>query len=50
MVRRWIPGLLQQAAPPLHAHNHSVGALAAGKNELLVSADNGGEVAMWKVA
>lgn len=49
MVRRWSPGLLQEAAPPLHAHNHSVCALAAGNNDLVVSADNGGEIAMWKV-
>lgn len=49
LVRRWIPGLLQEANSPLHAHNHSVGALGAGGNDLLVSGDNGGEVAVWKV-
>ena len=50
LVRRWEPSLLQEAAAPLHAHNYPVRALAAGGGELVVSADKGGEVAVWKVA
>ncbi|KAG7674834.1 hypothetical protein KSW81_002345 [Nannochloris sp. 'desiccata'] len=49
LVRRWMPGLLTEAAVPLHAHNHSVCALGAGRKDLLVSGDNGGEIAVWKV-
>ena len=49
LVRRWAPGLLQEAAPPLHAHNHSVGVLATGRQGLLLSGDNGGELAVWNV-
>lgn len=49
LVRRWWPEVLLEAASPLYCHNQSVRALAAGTKELLVSADKGGEVAVWKV-
>ena len=49
LVRRWDPALLLPAAQPLLCHNHSVRTLAAGKKELIVSGDKGGEVAVWKV-
>jgi WD40 repeat protein len=50
MVRRWHPGLLSEAAPPLHAHHHPVGVVAAGPRGVLVSGDAGGEVAVWRMS
>ncbi len=48
-MRRWDPALLEPAAPPLFAHNHSVRAVAAGGRDLVVSGDKAGELAVWKV-
>jgi len=48
MVRRWSPALLHETDTALHAHNHSVRSLCTGIHGLLVSGDQGGEVAVWE--
>lgn len=50
LVRRWWRDTLTEAAGPLHAHSHPVNSLAFGGKDTLVSADKGGELAVWKVA
>lgn len=50
LVRRWKLGLLTPAASDaLFCHNYSVRSIAAGPDEMLVSGDAGGEVAVWVV-
>jgi hypothetical protein len=49
-VRRWTLGELAPAVNhELYGHNYPVRSLAAGSCETLVSADAGGEVAVWRV-
>lgn len=49
-VRRWTLGeLLPAMNHELYGHNYPVRSLAAGNCETLVSADAGGEVAVWRV-
>ena len=48
-MRRWDKAQLLPAAEPLQCHSHSVRTLAAGSQELVVSGDKGGELAVWKV-
>ncbi|CAL5222253.1 g4589 [Coccomyxa viridis] len=50
LVRRWRLGTL--SPPPnnaLYCHNYSVRALAAGPTDTLVSGDQSGEVAFWRI-
>lgn len=48
LIRRWSLADLTPGEP-LYCHNHSIRTLNAGKSELLVSGDAGGEVAVWTV-
>lgn len=48
LIRRWDSRLLTEAMPPLHCHTHSVRVLSSGQ-DLLLSGDSGGEVAIWKI-
>lgn len=50
LVRRWRLGSL--SPPPnsaLYCHNYSVRALATGPTDTLVSGDQSGEVAFWRI-
>eukprot|EP00879_Flechtneria_rotunda_P003538 GHRR01003772.1.p3 GENE.GHRR01003772.1~~GHRR01003772.1.p3 ORF type:complete len:108 (+),score=45.95 GHRR01003772.1:1219-1542(+) len=49
LVRRWDARLLVSLGEPLQVHQAGVKALAVGQNELLVSGDAAGEVAVWTV-
>ena len=50
MVRRWRLGSLNPAPnDALFCHNHSVRALAAGPVDTLVSGDQSGELAFWRI-
>lgn len=49
-VRRWSLESLEPALNhELYGHNYPVRSLAAGNCETLVSADAGGEVAVWRI-
>jgi hypothetical protein len=49
-VRRWTLGeLLAARNHELYGHNYPVRSLAAGECETLVSADAGGEIAVWRL-
>lgn len=48
LIRRWNRTDLQQY-DPLYCHNHSIRTLNAGKTELLMAGDAGGEVSLWRV-
>ena len=50
MVRRWRLGSLNPAPnDALFCHSHSVRALAAGPVDTLVSGDQSGELAFWRI-
>ncbi|EIE23228.1 WD40 repeat-like protein [Coccomyxa subellipsoidea C-169] len=50
LVRRWRLGSLNPApSNALFCHNYSVRALAAGSTETLVSGDQSGEIAFWRI-
>lgn len=48
LIRRWDTEVLE-AGEPLYCHNHSLRTLNAGKRDLLISGDSGGEVAVWRI-
>lgn len=48
LIRRWNRTDLEQY-DPLYCHNHSIRTLNAGKTELLMAGDAGGEVSLWRV-
>lgn len=50
LVRRWKLGsLVPSEADALHCHNYNVRSLSAGRQDLLVSGDSSGEIAIWQV-
>lgn len=50
LVRRWKLGSLAPAdADALFCHNYNVRSLSAGCNDILVSGDSSGEIAIWQV-
>ncbi|BDA50211.1 probable pre-mRNA-splicing factor prp46 at C-terminar half [Coccomyxa sp. Obi] len=50
LVRRWRLGSLNPApSNALFCHNYSVRALAAGSTETLISGDQSGEIAFWRI-
>ncbi len=48
LIRRWNTAVLGQYEP-LYCHNHKIRTLNAGKTELLMAGDAGGEVSLWRI-